>query len=522
MNPQLKGEHLRGVACPPSLDVTHFFEWHPQMGRFVQSPSNPDRPPGPSLIPDHFSDPILTELPPAERDLLLDLRLNLTPGAPCYRVNLTPVIGWGQGRVIEEQGCGFFDSVAHLVRVIGSRRVVGDAETQTAPHEGREAATRSGVIGESSLQQEIDRLEEQLAKVAAAVPGLIGTLRQSPDGTVSIPYASPAILDIYGIEAAAVVESVAPIVVGIHPADAPWVKAKFDASARHLSPWHVWFRYQHPGKGEIWVEGHLIPRREADGGTLWHGFMQDITERKCAESNLLDSNRRKEEFLATLAHELRNPLAPIRNAAHILGLLDTGEPRVRWAQQIIEQQVTHLSRLVDDMLEASHIVRGTVTLKPEVIDFSEIAQRVVEGAKPLVDAKGHQFVVELPSQPLWLWCDVVRISQVLINLIDNAAKYTPPNGCIRLRAELREEVVEVLVEDDGEGIQPDLLPHVFDLFQQGERPLDRPQGGLGLGLSLVKSLITAHGGQVFAESGGPGRGTCMRLWLPRYRVARTA
>jgi PAS domain S-box-containing protein len=411
--------------------------------------------------------------------------------------------------VIEEQGCGFFDSAGRLMRVIGSRRIGGLA-----------AGHGAGV--KTATQQAGGCLQDHLAKVAASVPGLICSIRLAPDGSTSMPYASPAILDIYGVEAAAVAESIAPIAAGIHPADVPWIKAKFEASARNLAPWRAWYRYQHPHKGEIWVEGYSIPMREADGGTLWYGYIQDITERKRAESILVDGNRRKDEFLAMLAHELRNPLAPIRNAAHILGLLDIGEPRVRWAQQIIEQQVTHLTRLVDDMLDVSHIVRGSITLRPEVIDFAELTQRVVECTKPLIDAKGHRLEIDLPPESLWLSCDVVRFSQVMVNLIDNAVKYTPPNGCIRLRAVPREEVIEVLVEDDGMGIAADLLPYVFDLFQQGDRPLDRPQGGLGLGLSLVRSLVQAHGGQVSAESDGPGCGTRMRLWLPRYRVARTA
>ena len=249
--------------------------------------------------------------------------------------------------------------------------------------------------------------------------------------------------------------------------------------------------------------------------------VHDITELKRAEASLRDADRRKDEFLAMLAHELRNPLAPIRNAAHILGLLDIGEPQVQWAQRIIEQQVTHLTRLVDDLLDVSRIVRGKIVLKQEVIDLAAVVQRVVEGTRPLIEAKGHQLRLDLPPEPLWLWCDVIRLSQVLINLIDNAVKYTPPAGCIRLSARSQGDWIEVRVKDNGMGIAADLLPHIFDLFQQGERTLDRAQGGLGLGLTLVRRLVQAHGGRVIVESEGPGCGTGCRLWLPRHQGVLT-
>ena len=245
----------------------------------------------------------------------------------------------------------------------------------------------------------------------------------------------------------------------------------------------------------------------------------DVTEIKRAAASLLEADQRKDEFLAMLAHELRNPLAPIRNAAHILGLLDLGEPRVRWAQRIIEQQVGQLSRIVDDLLDVSRIARGDIVLKPEVIDFAEVAQQVVEGTQPLVESKGHQLRLDLPPQPLWLRCDVVRLSQVLVNLIDNAVKFTPSQGCICLRARPCAGEIEILVEDNGIGIPAEVLPDVFDLFRQGAPTPDRANGGLGLGLTLVRRLVQAHGGRVVAESEGRGCGTRMRLWLPRHQAA---
>ena len=248
----------------------------------------------------------------------------------------------------------------------------------------------------------------------------------------------------------------------------------------------------------------------------------DVTEIKRAAASLVEADQRKDEFLAMLAHELRNPLAPIRNAAHVLGLLDLGEPRVRWAQRIIEQQVGQLSRIVDDLLDVSRIARGDFVLKPEVIDFAEVAQQVEEGTQPLVESKGHQFRLDLPPEPLWLRCDVVRLSQVLVNLIDNAVKYTPAQGRICLRARPCAEEIEIVVEDNGIGIPAEVLPDVFDLFRQGSRTSDRANGGLGLGLTLVRRLVKAHGGRVVAESEGHGCGTRMRLWLPRHQAGPAA
>jgi PAS domain S-box-containing protein len=265
-----------------------------------------------------------------------------------------------------------------------------------------------------------------------------------------------------------------------------------------------------------WVRWEVRPWHQGDGTVGGIVILsEDITQRKRAEAVLRDADRRKDEFLAMLAHELRNPLAPIRNAAHILGLLDTAGPQVRWAQNVIEQQVNHLTRLVDDMLEVSRIIRGKITLKPDTIDFNALATRVIADMRPLIDAKGHQLHLELPPESLWLRGDLVRLSQVLVNLIENAIKYTPDHGSIRLSANPGKDEIEVVVEDNGMGIAADLLPHVFDLFQQGERTLDRAEGGLGLGLSLVRSLVQAHGGRVIAESHGQGCGTRMRLWLPR-------
>jgi two-component system, sensor histidine kinase and response regulator len=249
---------------------------------------------------------------------------------------------------------------------------------------------------------------------------------------------------------------------------------------------------------------------------------QDITERKHTEQALREADRRKDEFLAMLGHELRNPLVPIRNAAHVLGLIDVDEPRVRWAHELIERQVTHLSRLVDDLLEVSRVVRGKVVLKREPLSLSALIEQATETARPSLEAKGHRLEVSLPDALVPLEWDPVRLTQVLVNLLDNAAKYTPERGCIELHARALDGEVEIAVRDHGQGIPPELLPWVFELFRQGERTLDRSEGGLGVGLTLVKKLVELHGGRVEALSAGPGQGATFVVRLPMALGSRAA
>jgi CheY-like chemotaxis protein len=258
----------------------------------------------------------------------------------------------------------------------------------------------------------------------------------------------------------------------------------------------------------------------AENGTCSRmiGVMADVTSLKQAELALLEADRRKDEFLAMLAHELRNPLAPIRNAAHVLGRLESQEPRVQWVREIIERQVDHLSRLVDDLLDVSRIVRGKVTLKRELVELASVVNQALDIARPLIEAKKHQIAVGLPEQAVHLEGDPVRLAQVLLNLLDNAVKYTPEGGRITLQASLAGQLIELKVSDNGIGIPAQLLPQVFDLFQQGERTLDRSQGGLGIGLTLAKGLVEMHGGQLEAHSAGAGEGSVFTVWLPAHSM----
>ncbi|MGH9767906.1 MAG: ATP-binding protein, partial [Blastocatellia bacterium] len=263
-----------------------------------------------------------------------------------------------------------------------------------------------------------------------------------------------------------------------------------------------------------WFEAIGLPRFEGDRFAGYVGCNVDVHDREMAEESLREADRRKDEFLAMLAHELRNPLAPIRNAVHILNRLDLSDERLEWSRGVIERQVEHLTRLVDDLLDVSRITQGKITLRKEKLDLMTVVGRALETSRPLIDARKHQLTVSLPSESVRLKGDLLRLAQVVSNLLNNAAKYTDEGGAIWLTAETDGEEVMLRVKDNGMGIPAEELPHIFDLFIQAERSLDRAQGGLGIGLTLVRSIVELHGGRVEAFSDGPGQGSEFVARLP--------
>jgi signal transduction histidine kinase/DNA-binding response OmpR family regulator len=227
-----------------------------------------------------------------------------------------------------------------------------------------------------------------------------------------------------------------------------------------------------------------------------------------------NADRQKNEFLSMLAHELRNPLAPIRNALTFLRMSGDNDPDVIWARELIDRQVTHLVRLVDDLLDVSRITRGKIRIELAGVDLAAVVSGAVETSRPLIEAGTHQLEVSLPEEPLWVNADQARLSQVLANLLNNAAKYTPEGGLISISAAREETEARICVRDNGMGIPAEMLARVFDLFTQVDRSLDRSQGGLGIGLTLVQRLVELHGGRVQVASEGPGRGSEFTVRLP--------
>ncbi len=257
------------------------------------------------------------------------------------------------------------------------------------------------------------------------------------------------------------------------------------------------------------------------GDIVWPAFEKARADR-AVEDALKEINQRKDEFLAMLGHELRNPLAPIRSAAQILRVHASGNPELEWARAVIDRQTRHLARLVDDLLDVSRIVRGQIVLQREEVDLAEIVAHGVETSRPLIRSRRHQLHVALPATPVRLHGDLTRLAQVLANLLNNAAKYTDEGGDIWLVAERAGTEAVVRVRDTGAGIAPTLLPRIFELFAQAERTLDRSQGGLGIGLTLVKLLVEMHGGTVEATSAGLGAGAEFVVRLPAIPIVDRA
>jgi PAS domain S-box-containing protein len=282
------------------------------------------------------------------------------------------------------------------------------------------------------------------------------------------------------------------------------------------------YRWLHRDGSTRWatVRGQMLYRDAPEGRQPLRmiGSAIDVTNRRNTEEALRDADRRKDEFLATLAHELRNPLAPLRTSLHILRM-DVGEADRHRLHAVMERQVTQLVRLVDDLLEVSRITRGKIALHKERVAVADIVDQAVETSRPLLDSAHHQLALDLPPEPLHLDADPVRVAQVLSNLLNNAAKYTEPGGRIVLSARREGDDVVLRVQDNGAGIPPDQIAHVFDLFSQADRTLHRAQGGLGIGLTLVRQLVELHGGSVRAQSAGVGQGSCFEVRLPASDAA---
>ncbi len=283
--------------------------------------------------------------------------------------------------------------------------------------------------------------------------------------------------------------------------------------------------------GGLWIDGELTPLSAAlmdevaeraaiafATARLYGALQVEIAERRQAEARLEEASRRKDEFLAMLAHELRNPLAPIRNAVELIRLAAPAEARVRWAADVTDRQLRQLTRLVDELLDVARISQGKVVLQTQCLDLVTLVSQCLDSQRDLLEKRRQTLAVSLPGMPLNLNGDSTRLAQVINNLLSNAIKYTPEGGSISVNVTHSErsdgEFAVLEVSDNGIGIDAELLPHVFELFEQGKRALDRTQGGLGVGLTLVQRLVQLHGGEVVAGSAGPGLGAQFRVTLP--------
>jgi PAS domain S-box-containing protein len=276
----------------------------------------------------------------------------------------------------------------------------------------------------------------------------------------------------------------------------------------------------------FWASGLLTPLRAEDGTP--RGFvkvLRDNTERKMLEDELrrraeelMEADRRKNEFLAMLSHELRNPLAPILNSLYVLRQSETDDPVILQSRSIIERQIVHLKQLVDDLMDVARVTTGKIQLRKERVQLGDIVARAVENVNPKIVERQHTLTTLFASEPIWLDADPTRLEQIFTNLLTNAAKYTEQGGHIWLTTQRVDDEAEIRVQDDGIGIDPGLLPRIFDLFTQADNSLDRTQGGLGIGLTLTRTLVEMHGGTIVALSEGAGKGSEFVVRLPLASV----
>jgi PAS domain S-box-containing protein len=302
----------------------------------------------------------------------------------------------------------------------------------------------------------------------------------------------------------------------VHPEDLPHVRECVESAKRSRTLYSASLRLWHASSHAYrHMEARGVPVFDEAGDLReWIGTCRDVEERKKAEDVLRNADRRKDEFIAVLSHELRNPLMPIRNAIQILKLRGGGDMQLAWACNMIERQVTQMAHLLDDLLDLSRIGQKKLELQKLWVSLDSILDAAVEASRPLCEQAGHRFELNALSEPIHLEADSHRLVQAFTNLLNNAVKYTERGGRITLTVRREGRMAVVEIEDNGIGIRPEMLPNIFDLFTQDRPALERSQGGLGIGLSIVKALVEMHGGSVEAFSAGAGLGSRFTVRLP--------
>jgi two-component system CheB/CheR fusion protein len=377
---------------------------------------------------------------------------------------------------------------------------------------GRRARKRLESEGEERARVEaaLRASERRLVQLADTMPQIVWTA--VPDG--SVDYFNGRFYEYTGLTPA---EALAP--EGwrsvVHPDDLPRLSALRDVAVGRGEVFEAEVRLRDEAGGYRWHLLRSVPVHDEAGRLVRRfGTATDVDDLKRAGEALREADRRKDEFLALLAHELRNPLAPIRNALRLMRQPDLTSESTEPDRAMAERQVIHLARLVEDLMDVARIATGKAELRKEVVDLAAVARRAIDSARSAIDARGHLLEVELPAEPMPVDADSTRLEQIVWNLLSNATKYTDPGGTIRLRAAREGDELVLRIEDTGIGIEPAILPRVFEMFVQAGDLAGRSEGGLGLGLSLVKALIELHGGRVEAASAGPGAGSAFTVRLP--------
>lgn len=308
-----------------------------------------------------------------------------------------------------------------------------------------------------------------------------------------------------------------------HPHHLGRVIDKLTACFQTGEPWEDTFPLRGVDGSYRWFLSRAVPIVDEDGQvTRWFGTNTDVTHLREVEEKLVEADRQKDEFLAMLGHELRNPLAAVRTASELLRLNADGNPRIAQAQQVLERQTAHMSKLLDGLLDISRIIRGKIRLEREAVDFGAVCTEVAIDIAGSSAARNLTISTDLTSEALWVDADRVRLAQIVSNLLSNAVKYTLDGGLVTLSLRKEGDRAVLVVRDSGIGIEADLLPHVFDVFRQSTQSIDRSHGGLGLGLALVRTLTELHGGTIEAASEGLGRGAAFTFTLPLSSIRPTA
>jgi PAS domain S-box-containing protein len=371
---------------------------------------------------------------------------------------------------------------------------------------GRAAAE----LERSRAEDELRRREEEIRHLTESTPAMLW--RASPDGGAD--YVSVRAAEYCGVSVEAVLGL--GLATFVHPDDVAHTMQLWRHAYETGKPFEAEYRFRRADGVYRWHLSRAVPHRDEHGAvTRWYGSLIDVDDRRRAEEALRDSDRRKDEFLAILAHELRNPLAPIRHALDVQAR--SGSDLTAWSEMrdTMERQLTHLVRLVDDLLDVSRLTTGHITLRRQAVDVRDVVAEALESCRRLLDARQHRVTVQLSSDALVVDGDRTRLVQILTNLLNNAAKYTPLNGDISIVTDAADRMIEIRVRDNGIGIPEDLLPRIFYLFSQSDGADARDHGGLGIGLALARWLVELHGGALTASSEGPGCGSEFRIRLPR-------
>ena len=330
---------------------------------------------------------------------------------------------------------------------------------------------------------------------------------------------SPETYELFGVTPSTFKPTRESVIDLLDPDDRPGFATRRRTAISEHEPFFDEFRLRRPDGSRVWIGYRGQAEYDPRGRPVrTFGVVMDITERKRAEEVLRDAGREKDDFIATLSHELRNPLAPIRNAVNVLQHLPPDDARAAWCRDVIGRQTAQMARLLDDLLDVSRLTRGKLTLRVQRLDVATVVARAIEIAQPVIDGASHELLVDLPAtETLHVQGDLTRLAQVFSNVLINSAKYTPPGGMIAVSAIARDGTLVVKVKDTGIGIAAEHIDRIFDMFGQVESASSHAQGGQGIGLSLARRLVELHDGTIEARSDGVGKGSEFEIRLPLAR-----